>query len=454
MSNPRLSNDSPTVIDAIGRIDCGKDAAKHFGFAKNYMNLNHGSFGTYPLEIRSVLRHFQDQHEERPDWFIRYEYPRLNDEARTAIAKYLRASVEAVVFVPNASTGVNTVLRNLVYQPGDIIIYFATIYGSCHKTIEYITETTPALSRKVEYTYPISDKDLCSKFEATIRKIKAEGKNPRIAVFDTIVSMPGVRMPFEELTRLCKSHGVLSMIDAAHSVGQIPLNLTELDPDFFVSNCHKWLHTPRACAVFYVPERNHHLMRSSLPTSHGFVPLDDGGQVSPLPPSSKSVFVNNFEFVGTLDSSPYLCIPAALQWRSQLAYKDLQGEEAIFAYDEELAREGGQKVAAILGTEVMDNPEQTLTKCSFANIQLPLSYREITGGDYGTAVKIARWISQVLVDQHNTFLALLIHDDKFWVRLSAQVYLTIEDFEWAGRALQQVCDRARNREWQDGKSKI
>lgn len=362
----------------------------------------------------------------------------------------------------------NTVLRNLVYQPGDVIIYLATIYGSCHKTIEYITETTPAESRKVEYTYPTSDADLCSKFEATVQAIKSAGKNPRLAVFDTIVSMPGVRMPFEDLTRLCKSHGVLSMIDAAHSVGHIPLDLTELDPDFFVSNCHKWLHVPRACAVFYVPERNHRLMRSSLPTSHGFVPLDDGGLVSPLPPSAKSEFVNNFEFVGTLDSSPYLCVPAALKWRSKVTWKEWKGEEAIFAYCQELAREGGEKVSSSLATEVMDNAERSLTKCSFANVELPLSYSEMSGGDYGTAVKVAqyvrcsnrydcdylltvyhRWISKVLVDEHNTFLAILIHNGKFWIRLSAQIYLTIDDFDWCGQPLQKVCDRARKGEWKE-----
>lgn len=106
-------------------------------------------------------------------------------------------------------------------------------------TVSYITETTPATSRRIDFTYPVSDAWLCSAFSDAVEQIKAEGNRPKIAIFDTIVSMPGVRFPFEQLTKLCREHDVLSLIDGAHSVGHIPLDLEELDPDFFVSNCHK-----------------------------------------------------------------------------------------------------------------------------------------------------------------------------------------------------------------------
>lgn len=349
-------------------------------------NKSPGSFGTFPTEIRSALRYFQDQCEGRPDWFIRYEYPRRLDESRAAIAKLINAPIEACVFVSNATTGINTILRNLVYEPGDVIVYFATIYGACHKTIEYVTETTPLEAVKVEYTYPCSDASLLEAFEKTIEDVKASGRRPRAAMFDTIVSMPGVRMPFEQLTTMCRKHNVLSIIDAAHCVGQIPIDLTTLDPDFFVSNCHKWLHVPRGCAVFYVPVRNQHLMRSTLPTSHGFVPKAGNTLVSPLPPSAKSEYISNFEFIGTLDNSPYLCIPAALAWREKVVWKDLRGEDAVIGYGQYLAERAGEIVSKILGTEVLQNEEGTLTKCHFANVRLPLDLN----GDAAETVKIAQ----------------------------------------------------------------
>ncbi|KAK4506144.1 hypothetical protein PRZ48_004109 [Zasmidium cellare] len=374
------------AINAIDQIECGKDAAKHFSFDAAYRNLNHGSFGTFPKEITSTLRHHQDACEARPDHFIRYEYKRLNDECRSAIAQLINAPVDTCVFVPNATTGINTILRNLVYEPGDVIIYFATIYGSCHKTIQYLTETTPLEAAKVEYTYPCSDAALLASFEKVITSIKAAGKRPVAAMFDTIVSMPGVRVPFEALTAICRQNNIYSILDAAHCVGQIPIDLTTLDPDFFVSNCHKWLHVPRGCAVLYVPLRNQGLMRSTLPTSHGFVPRGEDALVSPLPPTTKSEFVNNFEFVGTVDNAPQLCVPAALAWRSKIVWKDLKGEEAVMAYGVELARRGGDVVAEALGTEVLENGEGTLRGCAFANVKLPVEL----GGDAGENVKVAQ----------------------------------------------------------------
>lgn len=374
------------------------------------------------------------------------------DESRKAVAELLNAPVEGVVFVPNASTGTNTVLRNLVYSPGDVIIYFATVYGACGRTVTYITETTPASSHMIEYTYPLSDSELCAKFEEAVKEIKASGKNPRIAIYDTIASQPGVRMPFERLTELCRQYGILSCIDGAQGVGGIPTDLTKIDPDFYVSNCHKWLHVPRGSAVLYVPERHHALMRSTIPTSHGFVPApaDDGSAParSPFPPSGKSEFVNNFEFVGSVDNSPVLCVPAAIEWRKKVTWNGKQGEEAIYAYMAHIAREGGDLMAAAFGTEIMDNAEGTLTDCFFTNVHLPLAFNEQAQSDSGKAIQIVHWMNKTLVDEYDTFLGFNFYDGAWWVRLSGQIYLTKEDFQWATDALNEVFERVKKGEWE------
>jgi len=159
---------------------------------------------------------------------------------RLTILRVLNAPSETVVFVPNATTGINTVLRNLDFQPGDHILYFATIYGACEKTVAYITETTPAKSVKITYSYPVEDDRLVAEFKSKVADVVKAGGKVKIAIFDTIVSMPGVRVPFERLIAACKELGVLSCVDGAHGVGHIKLDLEKLDPDFFVSNCHKY----------------------------------------------------------------------------------------------------------------------------------------------------------------------------------------------------------------------
>jgi selenocysteine lyase/cysteine desulfurase len=185
------------------------------------------------------MREFQDAAEARPDLFIRYDYKVLLDESRAAIADLLNVTTDTCVFVPNATTGVNTVLRNLVYAPGDVIVYFDTIYGACERSVTYITETTCAEAVKVKYTYPVSDAWLLDEFRRIVKEQQSGGKNVRLAIFDTIVSLPGLRMPFEKLADACRELGVMSCIDGAHGAGHIDLDLAKIDPDFFVSNCHK-----------------------------------------------------------------------------------------------------------------------------------------------------------------------------------------------------------------------
>lgn len=177
--------------------------------------------------------------EARPDTFVRYEYPKMLDESRAAMAKYLDVPVDEVVFVPNATTAINVVLRSLVFKKGDVILHLSSVYGAVEKTIEYMRETTEVENVNVAIEYPIDDKSLTERFHTAIKAIKSDKKNVRIAVFDTISSMPGVKVPWEQLVEICRKEGVLSMIDGAHGIGQIHLDLANVQPDFLTSNCHK-----------------------------------------------------------------------------------------------------------------------------------------------------------------------------------------------------------------------
>ena len=211
----------------------------HFSFAPTYNPLNHGSFGAYPKYVLRRLRELQDQCEARPDVFIRYEYPKLLDDSRTAVASYLNVPVEEVVLVPNASVATNIVLRNLKYEQGDVIVHFSTVYGAVAKLVDSVKETTVVESVVVDLAYPVDDDAVVDAFVATIKGIKEGGKNPRIAIFDTVSSMPGVRMPQERLVGICKEEGVLSVVDGAHGAGHLDLKIAAVDPDFLVTNLHK-----------------------------------------------------------------------------------------------------------------------------------------------------------------------------------------------------------------------
>lgn len=210
---------------------------------------------------------------------------------------------------------------------------------------------------------------------------------------------------------------------------------------------------PRGCALLYVPIRNQHLIRSTLPTSWGFKTL--ATQPNTVNPKGafggavESEYIGNFEFVGSMDSSPYLCVPAAVEWR-----KGLGGEKAIMQYCTRLAQNAGRLWANALGTETMDNKTRTLSQCCMAMVRLPIDVDKAQqagvkaglGKDkLGGTVTI--WLHRTLVDSYGTFLQALFYAGAWWVRLSGQVYLELSDFESVVPSLKELCERANKGEW-------
>jgi hypothetical protein len=195
-------------------------------------------------------------------------------------------------------------------------------------------------------------------------------------------------------------------------------------------------------------------MRSTLPTSHGFSPR--ASKIgSPFPPSAfvdgkKTAFTANFEFVGTIDNAPYLCVPAALAWRARLG-----GEKVVLEYCQRLAREGAELVAQELGTEVLENSTGTLGgECCLTNVRLPIDVgkaREyaakagIEEANVGGAVR--DWVSKTLVDDYGTFVQSLYYAGAWWARLSGQVYLDMDDMAWCAQTLKKVVARIEAGEW-------
>lgn len=163
-----------------------------------------------------------------------------------------------------------------------------------------------------------------------------------------------------------------------------------------------------------------------------------------------------FQFVATTDDSQYLCVPDALAFREKVC----GGEERIFEYLDKLANEGGNVVAAKLGTEVLQEPQSSgvskggegskFRRCAMVNVRLPVSIGP--GSDSiseGEVQGVVKWVGETLVQKYGTYVPVFRYGGALWTRLSAQVYLERSDFEWIGDVLREVCDGIRRREYQE-----
>ncbi|KAI1843735.1 hypothetical protein JX265_001031 [Neoarthrinium moseri] len=411
---------------------------KHFFFAPSYRPLNHGSFGVFPRMVQEYQQRLQLESEARPDTFIRYTYPALLKEARASIAPLLGASTDEVVFVQNATSGVNTVLGNLIFKPGDVILHFSTIYGACLKTIQYLGSNNPVESYQIDIEYPMEDEEIVQVFLDSAQRVRSQGKTPVVAMFDSVLTFPGARFPWEKLVDICRKLGVMSLVDGAHGIGHIDLtHLGRVGPDFFISNCYKWLMVPRGCAVIYVPFRNQHLIQTTCPTSWGFQTTIDRAKLN-----KSEYFVKLFEKISTTDNTPYLCVPIALQFRKS----HCGGESTVMSYCTKIAKDGGRKMAEIMGTETLTNVTGSLQQCCFVNVRLPVTLADLDAPD-SKGLHIAKWMQEKTPAEYETYIPIKFYKGGFWCRISGQIYLTIDDFEWAAETLMDLCKRVKGGEW-------
>ena len=193
------------------------------------------------------------------------------------------------------------------------------------------------------------------------------------------------------------------------------------------------------------------MIRSSIPTSHGFKPRPRKGQRiinNPFPPAIGTAFQELFGFVGTTNNDAYLTVPVALKFRESIC----GGEEKIIEYCIELAKEAGDRAAEVFGTEVMDNESKTLRKCALANVRLPLEYGDGKGKiplkDMG---QVAQFIASESVEL-KTFFAIIFYHGAHWWRISAQAYLEMADMEWGIQAMRTLCDRVTKGEYKDSQA--
>jgi isopenicillin-N epimerase len=284
--------------------------------------LNHGSFGACPRAVFERYQAWQLELERQPVLFLRRRLEGLLAEARAALGAYVGADPEDLVFVPNATAGVNIAAWPLGLRAGDEVLTTNLEYGALDLTWEHVCGDFGARYVRTPISLPITDEG-----EVVETIWGAVGPRTRVLYLSHHTSSTALTLPVAELCRRAREHGITSVVDGAHIPGHLPLNLRELDPDFYAANCHKWLCAPKGAAFLYVRRDRQHDVHP-LMFSWGY----EGDDPS---------FLDRHEKQGTRDPSASLTVPFAIEWQRDHDW------DAVRARCHELAR----RAASELGLE-------------------------------------------------------------------------------------------------------
>lgn len=272
--------------------------------------LNHGSFGATPQPVFEAYQSWQRRLEWQPVQFLATELPGHLAEARQKLGDYIHAPAADLVFVDNATLGVNIVARSLDLRPGDEVLATDHEYGACHHTWQF-------LSQKKGFTYRQQPLPLPVQNAEEIIEQFWQGVTPqtKLIFLSHITSATALHLPIEAICARARAAGILTLVDGAHAPGQITLDMAHIGADFYTGNCHKWLSAPKGSAFLYARPEVQHLLEP-LVVSWGWGPTRQF--------QFGSDFLDYLQWAGTADPSAYLAVPAAIEFQHQNHWPEVQ----------------------------------------------------------------------------------------------------------------------------------
>ncbi|HEY4883401.1 MAG TPA: aminotransferase class V-fold PLP-dependent enzyme [Myxococcales bacterium] len=389
----------------------GSPFAAHWTLDPRVDFLNHGSFGACPRPVLEAQSELRARMERQPLQFLARDLEGMLDDARGALARFVGADPDDLAFVPNATTGVNTVIRSLELQPGDELVATDHSYNACLNTLRW-HEKRGVKVAIAKVPWPIA-----GPWQVVDAVLGAVTDRTRLALIDHVTSPTGLVFPVQEIVRRLDQRGIDTLVDGAHAPGMLPLNVRETGAAWYTGNCHKWLCAPKGAAFLHVRRDRQQELRP-LVISHG------ANSARPDRPR----FRLEFDWGGTDDPTPFLCVPHALRFLGGLLPG---GWPELMERNRALAARGRRLLCEALRIEA-PAPEQMLG--SLASVPLP---------DFAGAMPPARgvpWhpLQKALLEKHGIEVpvAPFPAPPKQLIRISAQIYNSEDQFKRLAAALQ------------------
>lgn len=370
----------------------GSSFRKHFWINASVTPLNHGAFGATPRAVLAAQTRYAERMESSCDaWFHEGIAEALVKDTRAEVARFVGSNVSNLVLVDNASAAANAALRSLRLGSEDVLLRLSWEYPMGVTVSDYVSRITGARVVVANMSFPTDVATIVSEVEAALRQHR-----PRVFFFDAIASYPAFVLPTEQLLALCRKYKVVSIVDGAHAIGQIPLNLEQLDADVYFSNGYKWLCSPKNSALMRVSPR---LQGVVWPAT-----INNGD----------ANFATRFWWTGTRDFSAWFAMRDAIAFRRQHG-----GEAAWMAYNNGLC----QRVFDALSRRwnVTRAVPAALT-ASLLTMPLPC------GGPLNPRCPFPAYAIEAFMKRHNLQVVTLDFNGGKFVRFSCQTYNDFSEY--------------------------
>jgi isopenicillin-N epimerase len=387
--------------------------AKHWPLAHDVDHLNHGSFGACPAAVLDIQNELRQEMESQPMRFLWRELPGRLAKARKALAQFVGTSVGDIALVPNATTGVNAVLRSLTFQPGDELIITNHEYNACRNALHFVADRSGAKVVVVNVPFPLT-----SSSQVTQCILDHVTPRTRLALIDHVTSPTALVLPIADIVAALTQHNVDTLVDGAHAPGMVLLNLQTIGAAYYTGNCHKWLCTPKGAGFLYVRQDKQHAIRPTV-ISHG----------ANAPTDQATRFRLEFDWTGTCDPTACLCIAPAIEYLSSLLPG---GWDELMMHNRQMAIDARDTICDVLDV-VPPCPDEMIG--SIAAVPLPWDAPEAGCWFPGSLP-----LQDELLNRFDIEVPIIPFPavPKQLVRISAQLYNSPPQYQRLAQAIKQI----------------
>lgn len=213
--------------------------------------MNTGTEGSMPRPVQNKLFADLKQFAKSPTYSV------LDDEEfgsaqhlnRARVADFMGATEDEIILANNTTMGMNVVLQGLDFVEGDEIITTRHDHLGGTSPMHILRDRNNITVTELLLPTPVTDKqEIVDIFEAAING------NTKMLCFCHINYTTGLRMPVKELCGLARDYGLMTLIDGAHSLGMVDIDLHDMGCDFYACAGHKWLNGPPGTGVLYIKD--------------------------------------------------------------------------------------------------------------------------------------------------------------------------------------------------------
>ncbi|MFF4633831.1 aminotransferase class V-fold PLP-dependent enzyme [Streptomyces griseorubiginosus] len=390
-----MSDTEPAGAPAPLLLADGRPAAEAWSLDPAQRHLNHGSFGAVPLAAQERQQVLRAEMERSPVVWFPTLPPRIA-AARVELAAFLIVDPGDLALVPNASAGASVVHQALTRRRGGEIVVTDHGYGAVSMGAERLARRWGGRVRTVHVPLG-ADEDTA--YEAVVASLSADTD---LVVLDQITSATARRLPVERIGAEAGRRDIPVLVDGAHAPGLLASPLAGATYDFWTGNLHKWGCAPRGTAALV----------ARGPLREALHPLiDSWGAHEPYP--------DRFDHQGTLDATAYLAAPTALAFVA-----DTWGWPTARGYMDRLAVYGAQVIGAAFA-------DLTGADCA-VDVGMPVPGMRLVRlpDGLGRTRLDADALRDRVAGELDVEAAFTSFDGIGYLRLSAHVYNTAEDYEY------------------------